>query len=389
MSAMLTMVPSSATKATDSGSRVFFIQKHCCVGCSKTNSMPSCCGISLRCIRPVVRCSVRWRDLGVDLVHAGGQRHARQVHLRLLGADGQRRGARPAARAIRLFSSGIVARNENARARRAFKLECLQRGAASSPRGSPRLLATSCRKPSVGGLLGVGLLVALLSAAAFFLASAAAFFSVFGVRPWLPAWRQPSGRRRARRRKPWTWRTARRPGSARSLFMGSPFRFKAIISPPRKPEGSSVTGPDARRLTGPCANEKCPPRRAFFERARRITSWLLPSWRRPWLHFVLLGFSGGSLLGFSGFGLLLSLGAALASAFFSALAAGLASASSQPWLRPSRRPWRRRRRRAWRRERQRRRAPAVAAANDGGGEEGGDQGGEELVHVISLRIDLF
>ena len=62
-------------------SRVFFIQKHCIEGCSKTNSMPSCCGISLRNIKPDRALLGGLRHLGVDLVHAGGKRHARQVHL--------------------------------------------------------------------------------------------------------------------------------------------------------------------------------------------------------------------------------------------------------------------------------------------------------------------
>jgi hypothetical protein len=33
----------------------------------------------------------RLRDLGIDLMHAGGQCHTRQIGLRLLGADGGRR----------------------------------------------------------------------------------------------------------------------------------------------------------------------------------------------------------------------------------------------------------------------------------------------------------
>ncbi|MNT10196.1 hypothetical protein D3C72_1450130 [compost metagenome] len=53
------MVPSSATKAAVSGSKVFFIQKHCMAGCSNTNSMPSAAGISLRCIKP----TSRWRGV--------------------------------------------------------------------------------------------------------------------------------------------------------------------------------------------------------------------------------------------------------------------------------------------------------------------------------------
>ena len=57
MSARLTMVPSSATKAAVRGSRVFFIQKHCPADSSKTNSMPSLAGISERNMRPVARCS--------------------------------------------------------------------------------------------------------------------------------------------------------------------------------------------------------------------------------------------------------------------------------------------------------------------------------------------
>jgi Fe-Mn family superoxide dismutase len=45
----------SQLRLTVRGSRVFFIQKHCLVGCSNTNSMPSCCGMVLRYIRPVLR----------------------------------------------------------------------------------------------------------------------------------------------------------------------------------------------------------------------------------------------------------------------------------------------------------------------------------------------
>ncbi len=51
------MVPSSAMKAAVRGSRVFFIQKHWLAGCSNTKSMPSLAAMSLRCIRPVARCS--------------------------------------------------------------------------------------------------------------------------------------------------------------------------------------------------------------------------------------------------------------------------------------------------------------------------------------------
>ena len=43
-------------KAIESGSRVFFIQKHCTLGCSKMNSMPSLAPMRSRCIRPVARC---------------------------------------------------------------------------------------------------------------------------------------------------------------------------------------------------------------------------------------------------------------------------------------------------------------------------------------------
>src|SRR6185369_2075473 len=57
MSARLTTVPSSATNAAVSGNKVFFIQKHCIEGCPNANSMPSCCGISFRNIKPVARCS--------------------------------------------------------------------------------------------------------------------------------------------------------------------------------------------------------------------------------------------------------------------------------------------------------------------------------------------
>ena len=60
ISAKLTMVPSSATNAAVRGSRVFFIQKHWVLGCSNTNNMPSCAGISLRNIRPMLRCSGVW-----------------------------------------------------------------------------------------------------------------------------------------------------------------------------------------------------------------------------------------------------------------------------------------------------------------------------------------
>ncbi len=83
------MVPSSARKAAVSGSSVFFIQKHCWAGSSKTNSMPSCCGISARNIRPIWRCSGCQGHLGVDLVHAGAQLDPRQVHLRLVLGQGQ------------------------------------------------------------------------------------------------------------------------------------------------------------------------------------------------------------------------------------------------------------------------------------------------------------
>ncbi|MNR41373.1 hypothetical protein D3C85_1597540 [compost metagenome] len=49
---MLTIVPSSAIKAIESGRSVLRIQKHCTSGCSNTNSMPSLPGSSLRNIRP-------------------------------------------------------------------------------------------------------------------------------------------------------------------------------------------------------------------------------------------------------------------------------------------------------------------------------------------------
>jgi len=57
MSSMLTTLPSSARKATESGISVFFIQKHCFDGRSKTNSMPSPAGIDVRNINPISRCS--------------------------------------------------------------------------------------------------------------------------------------------------------------------------------------------------------------------------------------------------------------------------------------------------------------------------------------------
>lgn len=57
MSAKLTMLPSSDTKAAVRGNSVLRIQKHCMAGCSKTNSMPSFWGISLRHMSPICRCS--------------------------------------------------------------------------------------------------------------------------------------------------------------------------------------------------------------------------------------------------------------------------------------------------------------------------------------------
>jgi hypothetical protein len=57
MSTMLTMLPSSRRNAADSGSSVFFIQKHCTLASSKMKSMPSWSGMVLRNIKPIWRCS--------------------------------------------------------------------------------------------------------------------------------------------------------------------------------------------------------------------------------------------------------------------------------------------------------------------------------------------
>ena len=76
MSAMLTMLPSSAMKAMLSGSSVFFIQKQRLAGASKTNSMPSCVAISRAEHHAGLRLLRRARHLGADVVHAGLQRDA-------------------------------------------------------------------------------------------------------------------------------------------------------------------------------------------------------------------------------------------------------------------------------------------------------------------------
>ena len=57
MSSMLTMRPSSAMNAADSGSTVLRIQKHCTSACSKANSMPSLGASTGRNISPVARSS--------------------------------------------------------------------------------------------------------------------------------------------------------------------------------------------------------------------------------------------------------------------------------------------------------------------------------------------
>ncbi len=57
MASMLTMLPSSATNATDSGISVFFIQKHCLPGRSNANSIPSLAPIEVRNMSPISRSS--------------------------------------------------------------------------------------------------------------------------------------------------------------------------------------------------------------------------------------------------------------------------------------------------------------------------------------------
>jgi hypothetical protein len=73
MSARLTMVPSSATKAAVSGSNVFFIQKHCSpaartrTACPRSAASPAVHQADLALQRGA-------GDLGVDAVHADARR---------------------------------------------------------------------------------------------------------------------------------------------------------------------------------------------------------------------------------------------------------------------------------------------------------------------------